>query len=320
MGPTSSGKTALSLRLAEQFPVEIISVDSAQIYQGMDIGTGKPAIDILRAIPHHLINERDPTDAFSAWQFCMRARECIDDIQKREKIPLLVGGTMMYYQALQQGMTALPASTPEVRQRITMRAQERGWEALFQELSERDPITAERLAPNDRQRIARALEVLAISGRPISQWQLEDKCQALPNKFINFIIWPDTTLRSVLHDHIAFRFDAMLRQGLVDETACLKQREDLHATLPAMRMVGYRQVWEYLENKISYDDMRERAIAATRQLAKRQLTWLRKWPHSIRYDFLDPNNFKAAAKILEDQIPQAVRESPNGLSTIALAH
>lgn len=288
MGPTASGKTALSLALSKEFPVEIINVDSAQIYCGMDIGSGKPEKSILDTIPHHLINILDPKESYSVWQFCQATVSLIESIQKRNKIPLLVGGTMLYFKALQEGISYLPTSSPEIRETIFERGNQQGWEALYQYLQQIDPITAERLSPNDKQRISRALEVYEMTKTPLSTWIATAYKTSSPYRFMNIALIPQETDRAILHERIKERFDEMLAKGLVEETRQLAAREDLHENLPAIRAVGYRQVWQYLHQTYSFSEMRERAIAATRQLAKRQLTWLRHWSNCKLFDFADP--------------------------------
>lgn len=288
MGPTASGKTALSLQLAKNFPIEIINVDSAQIYCGLDIGSGKPEKAILEAIPHHLIDILDPKESYSVWQFCEAAQQLIQAIRERNRIPLLVGGTMLYFKALQEGLSDLPLSTPQVREKILARAHQEGWHALYQDLQRVDPVTARRLSPTDKQRISRALEVYDITQQPLSEWISKAHKTASPNQFVNIALIPQETDRFVLHDLIQLRFDKMLTQGLIEETQQLMARGDLHENLPAIRAVGYRQVWQYLHRVYAYDEMREKAIAATRQLAKRQLTWLRQWPNCKTFDFASP--------------------------------
>lgn len=294
MGPTSSGKTDLALELADEFPIEIINVDSAQIYRQMDIGSGKPDKDVLQAIKHHLIDILDPKESYSAWQFRNDALEIIKDIKARKKIPLLVGGTMLYFKALQVGFSTLPASTPEVRTHILERANEKGWQALYEELQTIDPVTAKRLSPQDKQRVSRALEVYEMTRIPLSQWHLEEAPEKT-DLYNNIALIPLTTPRSVLHERIRLRFVSMLQKGLIDEVQSLKARGDLHASMPSIRAVGYRQVWEYLDGAYSFEEMKEKAIASTRQLAKRQLTWLRHWPELEEMDFLD-KNVKAVLK------------------------
>lgn len=287
LGPTASGKTALALALANQYPIEIINVDSAQIYHGMDIGSGKPDKAIREQVPHHLMDFLDPAQAYSAAQFREDALICIEDILSRDRIPLLVGGTMLYFKALQQGLAPLPTASPEVRQHLMQRLQNEGLASLYEYLLKIDPQTAARLAPTDPQRILRAIEIYEITQKPMSHWLEQQQPDSLPYEFMNIALMPITTPRSVLHERIAARFDAMLEQGLIEEVRKLKERADLNADLPAIRAVGYRQVWLYLEGKLSFEEMREKTIAATRQLAKRQMTWLRHWPDLQVFDFAE---------------------------------
>lgn len=274
MGPTASGKTALALALAEQQPVEIISVDSALIYRGMDIGTAKPSAAELAAVPHHLIDILDPAQAYSAADFRTDALRLIADIQQRGALPLLVGGTMLYFKALLEGISPLPEASPEIRAQIEAEAAAQGWAALHGQLAQVDPVSAARIHPNDPQRINRALEVFRLTGRSLTELTAE-KGEAFPYPVCQFAIAP--TERAELHRRIALRFDQMLAQGFEQEVRLLKQRTDLHPDLPSIRCVGYRQMWDYLDGLVPYDEMVYRGVAATRQLAKRQLTWLRSW-------------------------------------------
>lgn len=296
LGPTASGKTALALALAADLPIEIINVDSAQVYRGMEIGTGMPDKPIREIIPHHLIDFLDPKTPYSAAQFREAALSLISDILKRKKIPLLVGGTMYYFKALEEGLAELPASDPIIRSEIQQLLQKEGLAFLYQKLQQVDPASAHRLAPTDTQRIMRALEVYELTQKPLSYWFSHQKKNESEYEYVNVALIPLETSRSVLHQRIASRFDAMLEQGLVEEVKALKARGDLDPSLPSIRAVGYRQVWQYLQGDISFELMREQAIAATRQLAKRQLTWLRHWGNCINIDFLDIN----AKKILSD--------------------
>jgi tRNA dimethylallyltransferase len=283
MGPTASGKTALAVSLVERFPLEIISVDSALVYRGMNIGTAKPDAATLARAPHHLLDIRDPTEAYSAAAFCDDARRLMADIVARGRVPLLVGGTMLYFRALLQGLDDLPRADAALRKQLEAEAALRGWPALHAELAAVDPVTAARLAPNDSQRIGRALEIFRLTGTPMSA--LLDRAQSeLPYRALQLALIPSD--RAVLHQRIADRFDAMLAEGLIDELKTLRQTYALNANLPAMRAVGYRQAWAYLEGEIELDELRETGIAATRQLAKRQLTWLRSWPDAVVLDCL----------------------------------
>ncbi len=283
MGPTASGKTALALEIARHYPCEIISVDSALVYRGMDIGTAKPSAAELAQVPHHLIDILDPAEAYSAADFRRDALRLIGDIRARGRVPLLVGGTMLYFRVLLEGIADMPPANPVVREAIAGEAARLGWPALHAELARVDPITAAKIHPQHSQRIQRALEVFRSTGRPMSAFHAEGQAaqsrRAAEDESFNWVQLAVAPLeRRVLHERIAQRFDAMLVAGFVDEVAALRRRGDLHPDLPSMRAVGYRQVWEYLAGNSTYDEMREKGIAATRQLAKRQLTWLRSWP------------------------------------------
>jgi tRNA dimethylallyltransferase len=275
LGPTASGKSRLAMQLASAHPVEIVSVDSAQVYRGMDIGTAKPSESERYAVPHHLIDLLEPTKAYSAGRFREDASRAALEILGRKKIPLLVGGTMLYYRALSQGIDALPQAEPGLRAQIDARAARHGWPALHADLARVDPATAARLAPNDAQRIQRALEVWELTGTPMSALQ-KSAVAALPFELKAYAFAPDD--RAELHCRIAARFDAMLKSGLVDELRALREKFELNAQLPSMRTVGYRQAWRFLEGEITGQELRDTGIAATRQLAKRQLTWLRSLP------------------------------------------
>ncbi|GAB3629182.1 tRNA delta(2)-isopentenylpyrophosphate transferase [Pandoraea terrae] len=277
LGPTASGKTAAALALAQDTPLEIISVDSALVYREMDIGTAKPSVEELASVPHHLIDIIDPADAYSAAQFRRDTLRLVGEIAARGRRALLVGGTMLYYKALTQGLSPLPSADPDVRARLDADAARDGWPAMHARLAKVDPVTAGRLAPNDAQRIQRALEVFEISGKPMSQWIAETPAEeAGAHRFVPVALEPSD--RAVLHARIAERFALMLRAGLIGEVEHLRARGDLHLGLPSMRCVGYRQVWEYLDGDVDYDTMRDKGIFATRQLCKRQLTWLRSMP------------------------------------------
>jgi tRNA dimethylallyltransferase len=274
LGPTASGKTAAALAFAQRQPVEIISVDSALVYRGMDIGTAKPTAEELALAPHHLIDIIDPTESYSAAQFCNDALKLVTEIEARGRIPLLVGGTMLYYMALTRGLNDLPEANPEIRAALDEEAARDGWPALHARLAVIDPETAARLAPNDSQRIQRALEVFMLSGRALSAI-LKDPKQSRESEpeFVPIALEPSD--RSVLHKRIEKRFDDMLKAGLIEEVEALRARGDLTPAMPSMRCVGYRQVWEYLDRTIDYATMRDKGVFATRQLCKRQLTWLR---------------------------------------------
>jgi len=274
-GPTASGKTAAALAIARVHPVEIISVDSALVYCGMDIGTAKPSAAELAAVPHHLINIRDPLQAYSAAEFVHDAHRLIQQIAARDRLPLLVGGTMLYFKALFDGIDPMPPAQPALRAAIEAQAQLEGWPALHAELARVDPSTAARLAPADGQRIQRALEVYRASGLPLSHFHARS---AEPAQSAVPLITLEPQDRAWLHARIAQRFDAMLAAGFLEEVRALRARGDLHAELPSMRCVGYRQAWEVLDGLADMGSLRERGIAATRQLAKRQITWLRSMP------------------------------------------
>jgi len=274
MGPTASGKTALSVQLAHALGGEIISVDSALVFKGMDIGTAKPTLAERADIPHHLIDILDPSESFSTGLFRTQALALMDAITRRGKIPILVGGTMLYFNALTNGLAALPEANPEIRARLDQDLQQFGKEAMHQWLADIDPQAAARIHANDPQRIQRALEVYEISGKPLSSFFNEAQDQDLPYKKIRLIIAPPD--RKILHDIIAQRFLDMLEQGFIDEVEALYNRGDLTDKLPSIRAVGYRQVWSYLQDEDDIETMTEKAIIATRQLAKRQFTWLRR--------------------------------------------
>ncbi len=278
-GPTASGKTAAAMAIARERAVEIISVDSALVYRGMDIGTAKPSSAELASVPHHLINIRDPLQAYSAAEFVTDAHALIADITARGKLALLVGGTMLYFKALRDGLDAMPKADAGVRAALEQEAARRGWPALHAELGKVDPLTAARLQPADAQRISRALEVFRLTGRPLSSFHGAIKLSASSRSGPSGqLISLEPTERSWLHERIAQRFDGMLASGLLDEVRALRARGDLRADLPSMRCVGYRQAWETLEGLSPMNQLRDKGIFATRQLAKRQLTWLRAMP------------------------------------------
>lgn len=274
MGPTASGKTALAIELLKRLPAELISVDSALIYRGMDIGTAKPSREELLQAPHHLLDILEPEQSYSAADFRDDALGLISDIQQRGKIPILVGGTMLYFKALLEGISPLPAADSGIRAALEAEANKLGWPAMHQQLQQIDPVAAERIHPNDPQRINRALEVYRLTGNTMTELTAQ-KGEPFPYKAHQFAIAP--TDRAVLHQRIADRFRQMLENGFEQEVIRLKSRPQLHADLPAMRCVGYRQVWQYLDGEFCYNEMIDKGIAATRQLAKRQLTWLRGW-------------------------------------------
>jgi len=275
LGPTASGKSRLAMQLARVFPIDIVSVDSAQVYRGMDIGTAKPAAAERAAVPHHLIDLVDPTDPYSAGRFRADALRAVARILAKKRIPLLVGGTMLYYRALSQGLDALPPADRALRARIDAEAAARGWPALHAELAKVDPASAARIKPGDAQRIQRALEVWRVAGKPMADLQGKPAA-GLPFELKPYALVPQD--RAELHRRIAERFDAMLNAGLVEELSGLRRKFDLRAELPSMRCVGYRQAWQFLEGAIDAKSLREQGVAATRQLAKRQMTWLRSLP------------------------------------------
>lgn len=298
MGPTASGKTAAAVELAQHLPVELISVDSALVYRDMNIGTAKPDDATLAAAPHQLIDIIDPTEVYSAAAFRSDALRLMQDISARGKIPLLVGGTMLYFRALRFGLSDLPQADIEIRVELEKQAARFGWPSMHAELAKADPETAARLKPNDSQRIQRALEIYRVSGQPMSALLALQEEYQLPYKLIPLALIPSE--RRQLHERIAARFADMLTQGLLDELEELQRKYVLHSDLPSMRCVGYRQAWQYLKGDIDKADLLDQGIAATRQLAKRQLTWLRGMPDNIEFDCLSPN--------LTRQVLAAVRE------------
>jgi len=303
MGPTASGKTAAALELARHVPAEIISVDSALVYREMDIGTAKPTAAERASVPHHLIDILDPSEAYSAMQFRQDALRLVAEIQARGKLPLLVGGTMLYFKALQNGLDELPQADPALRAQLDREAAELGVPALHARLATLDPETAARLKPADSQRIQRALEIITLTGQPMSQLLARAPRIELPFQLLPIALEPSD--RSVLHERIAQRFDAMLNRddGLLEEVRRLRARGDLHLGLPSMRCVGYRQAWEYLDDAYDLATLREKGIAATRQLAKRQLTWLRSMPERIVVDCLDANAVAQVWQQVEAALP-----------------
>ncbi len=277
-GPTGSGKSACALELVRQLqrrslPVEIVSVDSAQVYRGMDIGTAKPSREVREQVPHHLIDIRDPVESFSAGDFVREARAAIAATRARGALPLLVGGTMLYLRALRDGLAAMPAASPDIRRQIDALAAERGWTAVHAELARVDPEAAARIAPQDAQRLQRALEVFRLTGVPLSQWHRRASAAAITDRWQCYALYPDS--RAVLRQRLQSRFESMLAAGLVDEVRRLRARGDLTSAHPAMRAVGYRQLWPYCAGEVSLAAATANAITATAQLAKRQLTWLR---------------------------------------------
>ncbi|HZO00265.1 MAG TPA: tRNA (adenosine(37)-N6)-dimethylallyltransferase MiaA [Burkholderiales bacterium] len=303
LGPTASGKSGIAIKAAEKLPLEIVSMDSALVYRGMDIGTAKPSAALRAQVPHHLIDIIDPDQSYSAGRWREDAIKAVLNVLRENRIPLLVGGTMLYYRALSAGLDNLPQADARVRAEIDREAERRGWPALHAELAQVDARAASRIAPNDPQRIQRALEVWRITGRPLTELQ-GVSASDLPFELRGIAIIPE---RAVLHERIAQRFDAMLRLGLVDEVKTLRKKHRLSAALPSMRAVGYRQVWEYLEGKSDKETMRARAIAATRQLAKRQLTWLRSFSGLVRLDAGGAQDPAIAFHLLLDESRQLLR-------------
>ena len=298
MGPTASGKTALAIELVQRLPLEIISVDSAQIYKTMDIGTGKPDAKTLTLAPHRLIDFLDPLESYSAARFCEDARREMANIRAAGKVPLLVGGTMLYFKALRDGLASMPAADERVRADILNQASAEGWAAIHTELAAVDPIAASRIHPNDPQRLQRALEVFLVSGRSLSDWQaMQSPLPDGGDAFVFLSIQPVD--RSVLHQRIERRFRHMLEDGLVGEVEALYARGDLGPELPSVRSVGYRQVWQYLSQEVGYDGMVEKGIIATRQLAKRQITWLRGWSSLQNFDSDDKNLIDGVIRSIE---------------------
>lgn len=286
MGPTASGKTGLAVKLKQQFPLEIISVDSALVYRGMNIGTAKPDDETLAKAPHHLIDLISPTEAYSAASFRRDALKLMQEVYERGNVPLLVGGTMLYFSALEEGLSGLPQADPDLRATLDAEAAILGWPAMHAKLADIDPITAARLKPTDAQRIQRALEVFHLSGRTMSALFTDQQMEALPYRLLKIGLMPSE--RKILHERIALRFQQMLSQGLIEEVRqLLTNYPALHANMPSMRCVGYRQVLGYLRQEYNYETMLEKGIAATRQLAKRQMTWLRSMPNTMALDCLD---------------------------------
>jgi tRNA dimethylallyltransferase len=282
MGPTASGKTALAIEMRRRFPVDIISVDSALVYRGMDIGTAKPDAETLRQAPHALIDIRDPSQAYSVAEFREDALAEMARITERGRVPLLAGGTMLYFRALSRGLASLPAASPDLRAQLEAQAQEAGWPAMHAKLAAKDPEIAARVHPNDPQRIQRALEVIELTGRKMSELQKEQEDDDPGYRVLRIIACPQP--RAVLHQRIEQRFSQMLEEGFMEEMKALKKRGDLRPEMPSMRCVGYRQAWSFLEGEITQDEMRRKALAATRQLAKRQHTWLRRETAALWYD------------------------------------
>ncbi|MBU3004914.1 tRNA (adenosine(37)-N6)-dimethylallyltransferase MiaA [Paraglaciecola arctica] len=298
MGPTASGKTDLAIELCENLPCEIISVDSALIYRGMDIGTAKPSVVELQKAPHKLIDILDPAQSYSVAEFRRDALSAMQESVAKGKIPLLVGGTMMYYKALVDGLSPLPESDQDVRRAIEKQAETSGWDVLHQQLAQIDPTSAKRIHPNDPQRLIRALEVYLLTNRSMTDL-MKTKSTPIPYNIKQFCIAPQD--RKVLHQRIAQRFQSMVDNGFQAEVEKLKGRSDLHLDLPSIRCVGYRQMWQYLDGEFDFHEMREKSIAATRQLAKRQLTWLRGWENINPLDTFSTDNLSKVIKLSQLQ-------------------
>ena len=299
MGPTASGKTAAALHIAATLPTEIISVDSALIYRDMDISTAKPSLTERAAVPHHLIDIREPNESYSVRQFRDDAIQLISDIHARGKLPLLVGGTMLYFKALRDGLDDLPPADPALRAQIDMEITRHGISVLHERLRVLDPMTADRLKPTDTQRIQRAMEIVLLTGQPMSAQLAKSKPPNLDFSMLSIALEPSD--RSVLHERISNRFDAMLSAtpGLLDEVTALRARSNLHSGLPSMRCVGYRQAWEYLDGTVTRHEFREKGVAATRQLAKRQLTWLRSMTDRVVIDCLTDDTAEQALALIQ---------------------
>jgi tRNA dimethylallyltransferase len=287
MGPTASGKTGLAVDLVQRLPCDIVSVDSAQVFRDLDIGTSKPSKAVQALAPHRLIDILDAAESYSAARFRLEALREMNEIAGRGRVPLLVGGTMMYFRALQRGMARLPAADPQIRSRLSAMAECRGWPALHTDLRRVDPLSAQRIHPSDAQRIQRALEVYELTGRGLSELFSEQEDESFPYRALKFVLAPNDSI--ALAQRVAVRFQEMLARGLVEEVAALRDRPDLSAAKPAMRAVGYRQVWQYLDGRHNYQEMTERAMIATRQLAKRQMTWLRAEQGTTWLDSSDPH-------------------------------
>ncbi|MDX8385294.1 MAG: tRNA (adenosine(37)-N6)-dimethylallyltransferase MiaA [Gallionella sp.] len=301
MGPTASGKTGVAVELMQQMPVEIISVDSALVFRDMDIGTAKPDAATLASAPHHLIDIIDPTEAYSAAAFRADALRLMEDITSRGKIPLLVGGTMLYFKALRDGLSDLPPSQPEVRAALDADIAKHGIEHLHQQLAAVDAKTASRLKSTDTQRIQRAMEIYRITGQPMSSLIGKQQSAEIPYRIIPIALIPSD--RAKLHERIAVRFQTMLKQGLLDELKMLRNKYPLDANMTSMRCVGYRQAWQFMEGEIDATQLLETGLAATRQLAKRQLTWLRSMPDNIEMDCLAKDLFQQVRTLLDSRLP-----------------
>lgn len=305
MGPTAAGKTDLAVELVQQCNCEIISVDSALIYREMDIGTAKPDADVLSKAPHRLIDICDPAESYSAAEFRADALTAMAEIRDAGKVPLLVGGTMMYYKVLKEGIANLPEADDVVRQKLLQEAEVHGWQYLHDRLRQVDPVSAERIHPNDPQRLQRALEVYELTGKTLTDLWAEQKRDVqcnFPFRTLDLAVAPKE--RKLLHERIEKRFRLMLEQGFLDEVKALRERGDLHLNMPSMRSVGYRQAWLYLDGEYDYEELVNRGIYATRQLAKRQITWLRSWQNLQWLDSLDPNLITSTVQQVQEFIKQ----------------
>lgn len=296
MGPTASGKSRLAIELAQSLGGEVISVDSALVFRGMDIGTAKPDLSEREGIPHHLIDILDPSESYSTGQFQKDAEKCILEILQRGKVPILAGGTMLYFHGLLHGISALPPADPDIRAALDAEARHHGWGFLHERLKTIDPVAADRIHPNDPQRIQRALEIHQLTGRSMTDVIAENPPPPKDFDVIPVLVAPKDRAR--LAERISQRFEAMLKKGLIEEVQALKDRGDLHLDLPSMRAVGYRQVWEHLEGNTSFEEMRTRGITATRQFAKRQMTWLRKESFPLELESEDPRRLEKARQTL----------------------
>ena len=294
LGPTASGKTDLALQMAKDFPVELISVDSAMIYRGMDIGTAKPNIALQKEYPHKLIDICYPQEVYSVADFFHDCQKAINKAHAASKIPVCVGGTMMYFNALMHGLSILPKADAAIRSEILIKAEKEGWGKLYEELQSVDSITAAKLHPNDPQRLQRALEIYKLTGKPLSSLLAEKITLNADYDFCGIVLAPED--RKILHERIENRFDVMLEEGFIEEVETLKKLPGISADLPSMRSVGYRQIWDYLDNKYDKETMRDKAIAASRQLAKRQLTWLRNWSSDLKWLQTDNINIEKELK------------------------
>lgn len=300
MGPTASGKTGLAIELVKNHNYSIVSVDSALVYRGMDIGTAKPDVEMLKIAPHRLIDIIDPIESYSAADFLSDVQCEVSSIVAEGRVPLLVGGTMMYFNALKKGLAVMPQASQEIRRKIEADAELRGWEGVHSDLAAVDPVSASRIHPNDPQRLQRALEVFLVSGKTMTEFWAEQATQALPFNMVDIAVMPEE--RSVLHRRIKERFDTMMQQGFLDEVAMLHGRGDLHINLPSIRCVGYRQLWQHLDGQDSLIDAIDKGVIATRQLAKRQITWLRGWENLQVFDSLSKDLAGEALKYIESKI------------------